>query len=463
MKSDLFAILLKCDENVNRSSMTFEEFQKMMMHKKDTVDDLLYQAQKHDWPLIAVFAAMTSQYRWKFCWITWLVLSSDFSWHGKFKTTEELAIQVIEHCLEKGFVRTLDISMQIFYPESSMKILTSFLWLSKNENFENLEQTLKQFIVKLVQENYNLVAVKGKDEAMNFTIQCVVKHLQVNFPSILQQEKYLDALCRAEISQFSGKVDFAFLKQMSKILERTNMRMDFEELCGHDKNRTDVGQKICESLINDHQFEAAIEVADLLDLSKSDFIFKWWIHMWTCKDKNSKNFETKKYLKYVNKYNLSIEVMLKFLKTVIANLDPCVKKLNMMKFLLRNSWAENVSELDKLEYEIILLYVRLKSESDDDLQPLMSEHYESVICKDKSIIHNSLYELKSIAKVDELTISHKTLENVKEFEELDKLIFSLLDAGDIVQVLRIQEMFGRAPEDLKLLVYMMSIAENSKN
>lgn len=47
-----------------------------------------------------------------------------------------------------------------------------------------------------------------------------------------------------------------------------------------------------------------------------------------------------------------------------------------------------------------------------------------------------------------------------EIQKLDELIFYLLDAGDFVQVLRIQEMFGRAPEDLRLLVFMMSIAEN---
>ena len=40
-----------------------------------------------------------------------------------------------------------------------------------------------------------------------------------------------------------------------------------------------------------------------------------------------------------------------------------------------------------------------------------SEYFESGIIKEKSIIFNSLYELKSIANVDELTISHKTLQN----------------------------------------------------
>lgn len=460
IKSDLFSILLKCDENLERFQMKFEEFQKMMM-KKEESDDLLNQAKLHDWPLIAVLAATTKLYRWKFCWITWLTLSINYQWNEKFKTIEEMSQHVVEYCLEKEFTRTLDESMTIFYPESASKVLSSFLWRSKKGNVDEMESILKELIVKLSQQNYNMVAVKGKEESLSFIVRCVIKHLQLNFPSTLQQEKYLEALCRSEISQFSGKVDFVLMKKMCKILERTNLRVDYEMISRQDKKSliTAIG-KMCESLIEDHQFEAAIEVSDLMSLPKSDFVYKWWMHMWKCEDRNSKNFETKKYMKYVTKYHLSIDVMIKFLLTVIKDLEPCVKKLHMMKFVLRNSWIENQAELDMLEYETILLYVLLMVDgAAADLKPLMSEYYESVISKEKFINHNSLYELKSIAKVDELTVSHKVLEDSKQLEKLDELIHNLLDAGDVVQVLRIQEMFGRAPEDLKLLVYIMSIAE----
>lgn len=439
--------------------MKFDDFQKMMM-KNEENDDLLYQAKNHDWPLIAVLAATTKLYRLKFCWITWLALSSDYAWTTKFKNIEELAQHLIEHCIVKGFTRTLDESLEIFYPQSAMKLLSSFLRQSKEKKVEEMEIILKQLIVKLSESTFQMVAVKGKEETMNFVMRCIIKHLQLNFRSVLQQEKTLDALCRSEISQFVGKIDFVFMKKMCKLLEKTNMRVDFEAMSGQDrKNVIESVENICESLINNHQFEAAVEVSDLMNLPKGDFVYKWWIHMWNCEDRNSKNFETKKYLKYVTKYHLSMDVMIKFLNTVIKELENCVKKFNMMKFVLRNSWIENPLELDALEYKIICLYVQLKVDGVSDLKPLMSEYYEGVIVKDKSIIHNSLYELKSIAKVDELTVSQKALEDPKELEQLDELMLTLLNAGDLVQVLRIQEMFGRAPEDLKLLVYIMSIAE----
>lgn len=459
MKRDLFAILLKINERI--SQPTFQEFQRTMMAKNDVdMCDLLYQAQKYDWPLLAVLAAMTKNYRWKNCWIVWLIGSCDFEWKEKFKTLNELAQQVTVYCVEKGFVQALDSSLSIFYPESSMKTLSKFLLMSKKGTFEGMKELLKQFIVKFSENDYNLVAAKGKLESMSFTITCILKNLQVNFQSVLHQEQYLDVISTSGISQFSSKVDFTFLKRMCKILERTNMRIDFEDFYDLDNSQHNV-EKICESLINDHQFEAAIEIADLLSLPKSDFVSKWWIHMWMCEDKNSRSFDSKKYMKYVTRYNISMEIMQSFVKTVIKDAEPSVKKFNMMKFLLRNNWSENTADLDQLEYDTILLYLKLKSENNaSDLEPLMSEYYESVISKDKSIIYNSLYELKAIAKVDELTISHKMLQNAKELNELDGLIFQHLDAGDIVQVFRIQEMFGRAPEDLKLLVYMFSIAEN---
>lgn len=440
--------------------MKFEDFQKMML-KKEESNDLLHHAKMLDWPLISVLAATTKLYRWKFCWITWLILSSDYKWNEKFETIEELSQRVIEHCVEKGFIRTLDESMKVFYPQSALKVLSSFFWRSRKGDVEEMESILKQLIVKLSEQNYQMVAVKGKEESLNFIVRCIIKNLQLNFQSILLQEKYLEALCRSEISQFSGKVDFALMKRICKILERTNHRVDYEMISCQDR-KSMIGSigKMCESLIEDHQFEAAIEVSDLMSLPKADFVYKWWMHMWKCEDRENKNFETKKYMKYVTKYHLNIDVMIKFLLTVIKDLETCVKKFHMMRFVLRNSWIENQAELDMLEYETILLYVKLMVEGEaTDLKPLMSEYFESVISKEKCIIHNSLYELKSTAKIDELTVSHKVLHDTNQLEKLDELIHNLLDAGDVVQVLRIQEMFGRAPEDLKLLVYIMSIAE----
>ena len=190
IKRDLFSILLKCDENLDRFQMKFEDFQKMML-KTEEFDDLLHHAKIHDWPLIAVLAATTKRYRWKFCWITWLMLNSNYKWNEKFQTIEELSQNLIEHCLEQGFIRTLDESMTIFYPQSSSKILSSFLWRSRKGNVEEMESILKQLIVKLSEQNFNMVAVKGKEKSLNFIIHCIIKHLQLNFPSILLQEKYI--------------------------------------------------------------------------------------------------------------------------------------------------------------------------------------------------------------------------------------------------------------------------------
>lgn len=460
MKNDLFAIILKCDEKLDRRSMSFEEFQKMMQ-KGEAPNDLLWQASKHDWPVVAVIAATTKLYRYKYCWITHLMLSSDFAWIGKYLSANDLAKELVKHCIRKGFVRTLNDSLSIFYPHSSLKTLTTFLFNSVDGNVELMEAILKHFIVKMGESRHDIVVTKGKDEVSAFTIECIVQHLQLNLKTFSLQQKCLEALCRSELSQFTGLVDFNFIMKVGKILERSNLRIDYELFSDLQSPAFKAASnEICENLINDHQFETAVELCNLLELPKDDFVYKWWLHLWNQEDQNSEHFETKKYMDCISKYKLSINVMIKFLKAVVENMEPCVKKYNIMKFILRNSFIVNQNDLDALEYETILLYLELKAnEASKNLQALNSEHFESLHENEKPIIHNSLFELKALAKIDELSISQISLEDPKQLQLLDELIFDLLDAGDVVQVLRIQEMFGRAPEDLKLLVYIMSIAE----
>lgn len=170
MKRDLFAILLKCDETIKRETMKFEAFHKMM-HRKEETDDLLWFAKRFDWPLLAILAATTKLYRLKFCWISWLMLSSDYKWERKFETIDELAQEVFHHCLRIGFIRTLDESLSIFYPQSALKVLTNFLWQSKEGNIDEMQSTLKLLIVKLSEVNYNMLLVNGKDESINFAMR----------------------------------------------------------------------------------------------------------------------------------------------------------------------------------------------------------------------------------------------------------------------------------------------------
>lgn len=451
---------MKCDEKLDRRHMSFEEFQKMMQ-KGEAPNDLLWQAVKHDWPVVAVIAATTKLYRYKYCWITHLMLSSDFPWIGKYISVNDLAKDLIKHCIKRGFLRTLNDSLSIFYPQSALKTLSTFLFNSADGNIELMEAILKHFIVRMGESRYDIVVAKGKDDVSAFAIECIIKHLQLNLKTSLLQQNYLEALCRSELSQFTGLVDFSFIIKVCKVLERTNHRIDYALFSDLQSPAFKTAfNEICENLISDHQFETAVELCNLLELPKDEFVYKWWLHMWNQEDQNSEHFDPKKYMDSISKYDLSIVVMIRFLKAIIENLEPCVKKYNIMKFVLKNSWIVNQNELDALEYDTILLYIELKADDAmKDLHVLNSEHFDSLRENEKPIIHNALFELKAIAKVDELSISQKSLEDSKKLQLLDELIFDLLDAGDIVQVMRIQEMFGRMPEDLKLLSYAMSIAE----
>lgn len=115
---DFFAILLKCDENVSHLEISFDDLQKREITQKN----LLNQAMIHDFPVLAVLAAMTKQYEINVCRLTWIVLSSDFQWLEKFKNFTEFFTKIVHHCIENKFISTLDNSFAIFSPRNSNEI-----------------------------------------------------------------------------------------------------------------------------------------------------------------------------------------------------------------------------------------------------------------------------------------------------------------------------------------------------
>lgn len=302
--------------------------------------------------------------------------------------------------------------------------------------------------------NLLIVIILGKEKLLPFIFRCLILHLQHNIKFGIQQEQYLECLHHSEISQFGRKVDFGFLKNLSKILEHTSTRLHFEVFCGCEKKISKEIDRVCDELIRCDNFKAAIAIADLLRLPKSDFVFRLWRFMYENEDQKQTSFDIQKYRVYVDTYELDMEIFIHFLKTIVDGMVDSVEKYNIMRFILRNSRADN----DELEYDVIYLYVRLKCE-DCTIEPLTSRHYDEKIKKGKFLVHNNLYELKSIARIDELSISYRNLQDEEEIDKLEGLVFHLLDINDIIQVMRVQEMFGHAPEDLKIIVYMLSICE----
>ncbi|KAL7034999.1 hypothetical protein ACKWTF_008207 [Chironomus riparius] len=456
-KHDLFAILLKCDEEISRLDLPFEQFQRFFM-KNEPNDDLLYQAKIHDWPLLAILAGTSKLYRFKYCWVTWLILNSNYKWNEKFEDIEGLSTSVFEHCLRIGFLRTLDESFKIFYPKAPMKIFTQLLRDTAVGNFKNMESILKHFIVQLIESDYRTKVIKGKHQLIPCIIRYLIIHLQHNIKFSVQQQEYLACVHRSDITKFDGKINFELLRNFCKILEHTSVEINYEVFCESETKVSKEIERICDELISNNYFEAAIEIGNLINKSKTEFVFKYWLHLRKTDNQKQTSFDIAKYMKYVKLYRLNIDIFIKFLKRVIDEMDQCIGKYNVMMFMLRNMAKADAKELNDLEYEIICLYLRLKVSGVKDIKPLTSMYFENTIKPERSLIHNSLYELKAIAMIDDLNDS-QCLTDDTEIQQLDELMSFLLDMNDIVQVLRLQAMFGYAPEDLKILVYMLSVAE----
>lgn len=257
----------------------------------------------------------------------------------------------------------------------------------------------------------------------------------------------MECLDLSEIAKFDGEVDFKRMQKVCKLLQFTNVQVNYENF-GEDEI-----SNVCDQLITNNYFEAAIEIASMMGKSKSDFIFKWWLHMHKSEEQRQTSFDFEKYLKYVKTYGLEMKTFVRFLRFITAEMTECLDKFNIMIFIFREV------PTDELEFQIHNLYIKLRVSGIENVQPLTSDYFENVIKKEKFLIHECLYELKSIAKIDELLISQRILEDENEIKFLDELICKLLDMNDIIEALRVHEMFGYAPEDLRLLAYMLSVCE----
>jgi len=78
---------------------------------------------------------------------------------------------------------------------------------------------------------------------------------------------------------------------------------------------------------------------------------------------------------------------------------------------------------------------------------------------ERCVLYKSFSELKELAGIDDLSISDKTKLTQEMESRLNTLLNTLLDKGDIVEALRLQELFEFRPNDLRFIVFAMALAE----
>ncbi|XP_055638313.1 uncharacterized protein LOC129776604 [Toxorhynchites rutilus septentrionalis] len=481
--SDLFATILLCSSearNCDRleaaASCTirdFESFRQLVggtygvdsgnrqSGPSGTFANLLDRAVRRRWPLLAVLAAVVFETSRKFCWLTWLMVSIDYPYQEKIVQLQEIKFfqDLLEYYISSGRVRTLEDSLEVFYPKANFRNLTKYFAETADINFtQSSIDCLRRFL-----ENATDCPLLGLDgnELRNFSAKLLTLHLDHNFESSHHQIYLLQSLIASDIEYFTCVVDFTRLLKISEIIQNTTVPVKFINFYDCKERQQEEFKALCERLIAQNFYKEAIELADLAELPKDSIIFDYWVSQveinGTC------DFE--QYQKDMDRYHFPPRLLLKFYIYIANQTD----YHNPRKYILLARALELIKEWnlypseefdrDRLEYELALAYVKYTGDP-FDFKLYHSHFFTTTFRRDQGVLYHTFLELKEVAGINDLTVSHLNLEDPEEVIRLDGLINRLLEKGDIVQALRYQAIFDQRPIDLHFIVFCMALAES---
>lgn len=461
----MFAIILLCTvENgpVRETTLNVKLLKDLMkntdVQQTATYLNLLRFAFKLKWPMLAIVAAMANDSARDYCWAAWIIISMGVEiLNNDLKTLEQLSRKLIVHSIKENFVRTLNLSMQIFYPESGFKLFTGYLADTSLYDFSfDVIKALQTYLNEVNENNVTLSCLTNyhRDQMMDLTISILVEYVSKSFDSAEHRQLLLESLCASGISDYTSTIDFCMIKTINKTLCFTSVELNIEALLrspsasnisdSNDNVSENVYmqleyQRICNELCAEKSFAKAMEIADLLCVPKDNIVYESWIHAF----KSDANFCLDTCECEAEEMALSPLLLLSFLLFIADELpyeDP--KKYKILKKALdaikkhHLRTCENVNR-DRIEYDLVMCFLR-NSQHLDEQDMYHSEYFEAVMSVERYVLYKSFMNLKQMAGVDELTVLNREPLNNYELGRLEELMNTLLDKGDVVQALRLQ-------------------------
>lgn len=208
---DIFAVILICTCETQSSQEpelnlnTIREFMKNPdVYQPCTHLNLIQYAFKMRWPILCVLAATVNATVVDYCWIIWLIISTELpSIPMEIETYAELAQYIITQTVQGNYVRTLNQSFEIFYPNSKFALFTSFL--SKTSSYHFRTETsalLTEFLYELDEGmvSINSLVPLANDEMLRFITSLLVAYVKRSFDSMEHSQQLLDTISASEIS-----------------------------------------------------------------------------------------------------------------------------------------------------------------------------------------------------------------------------------------------------------------------
>lgn len=489
---DIFAVILicTCENRLGYESPLSLSTIKEIMKNPDTYQpsthlNLVRFAFKMKWPILSVLAATVNESAIDYCWIIWLIISTEQTeMPPEIKEYNDLVIYIITYAVQENHVRTLHQSFEIFYPDSKFALFTQFL--SDTSRYQFTSETsalLMDFLYELDEGTVliNHLVPLSNEHILRFITTLLVEYVKRSFDSMEHSQQLLDTIAASGISNHTNTIDFGTIAAINQIIRFTKVRINIDEmLCrssGDYKTGDDAVEmeieieqstllqneyiRISDELIAEKQFKCALEMADLLNLSKDTIIYEQWIHQFESEERF--DFETCD--QGLSQHSISPLVLINFLLFVSGKLDYTdVEKYVVLKKILNaikkhHLYPNEVIPRDRIECEMYKCV--LKNDSNiNDIEMYHSEYFEAIMMAERGVLYKSFLDLKDLAGVDQLAVVAKDQLNKPETERLNKLMNRLLDQGDVVQALRLQGIFNHRTVDLHYLVFCMALAES---
>lgn len=498
---DLFALILLNTNNgvENKRIADISSFlEQMQTHGRPfkpqnncTLINFLRTAVEQHLPIMAVLAASLNEKKCQnldWCWLVWLVVTTN-QWSNLLRfavgtKVQEFPWNLVDHLVSQGQITAIVRSFDIFYPSNALVHLFRFLHLSTQSEFGVATvHELRSYCLAWSNDEMHLPLNpwSRREKLMKYTIRLLLLHLQNNFESVTDQLKFLTCVCKSGLSDVAGQLDFCMLKEFCDILQMSGsgatqrFPLNFIQLSQLDHSDIKEYERVLDCVLEAKEYDVAVRLASLLQKPISDIVYSKWVSELETQlalpfpDKfDNYTFPFVQYEQEVSAHSLPPETLVNFLLYAASHLpvhaylsryNVLQKALNVIKH--HHLFPNESFDRDQIEYDMIVNYLVLQEGSEANKLTLYhSEYYEEIMLPERCVLYKSFLELKELAGIEDLNISNKVQLSGEQSKRLESLLNNLLDEGDIVEALRLQELFNVRPLELRFLVFCMALAES---
>ncbi|KAF5270792.1 hypothetical protein FQR65_LT05411 [Abscondita terminalis] len=439
-ESDMLHILIRCHNSV------------------DPPKALLHTCNNYQWPIFAVLATSYEPDSIITHWLMWLTAScgihKDISMFETIIVNANMVNDVLNQCVQMGYLRTLYDSFSIFLPENPLRIMIDFLNECANLNFDISVQTEKldsysKAIKKMKTVNpvdYELMYLFNKTWIESTSLNLVATMLHFNYPSRNDQFCCLTFLRDIKIDKYfttSTNNLLKFLNVTNCLLQNEcDINLDLSVIFNNEEADKEILSCV-NKLLSLQCYSCALDIAKLQNIPTDFIVLKKWHNKFVNRISNNKFWEQCNTCLIVNE--IDCNSALNFFEKCCEETNDRFEKYNILK--IAHEWARrNKSKcLYDIEKRMWIVYFSLDIKCDSNFNSNQSE----------PVLYG---EMKQILKTLESDTSQMKLTEA-ECIRLNDTVETLLRKNDFWQALRISKIFQHKNPDLDLIELCCNLAE----